>query len=197
MNAKSMTSLLPTPQTIAIDAAALGAIALVSAAVYFMSVRPYNDAIEERRQVELAVADAETALARVIADADRTRVSLRTALDELSRQRITLDPITQANTRVAAIANLASDRGVALSRIQPKDIKTGARFIALPIRLEGHGQWAGITGFIDAMHERFPDIAVIGLELGVQRPENNEPERTTIACDLVWYAGPASAAAKP
>jgi len=197
MTASVRTSLLPSTQTIAIDAAAFSVLALITGAVYFASVRPYKDAIEETRQVELAVADAEAALARATTDADRTRSSLRAAHDQLSRQRITLDPITQANTRLAAVAALASDRDVTLSRIQPGDIKTGARFIALPIRLEGRGQWTGITGFIEAMHERFPDIAVIGLELGAQGPENNEPERTTLSCDLVWYAGPANASVKP
>ncbi len=178
-----------------VDGAALAAIALVSAAVYLVSVRPYNDAIEEAREVEASVAHAEAALSKLTDEAERARKSLQTAEEEVSRLRVTLDPISKANTRLAALADLAATKGVSLARIQPFAVQSGARFFAMPIKLEGRGEWSGVTGFIGAMHERFPDVAVVGLTLGAEKAASGRGAMTSLECDLVWYAGPASAGA--
>ncbi len=194
MSASVLRRVLPGRHTVVVDGAALAAIALVSAAVYFVSVRPYNDAVEEARAMEAAVADAEAALSKLTDDTDRVRKSLQAAQEQVSRLRVTLDPISKANARLAAVADLAAAQGVALARIQPFEVQSGARFAAMPIKLEGRGQWSGVTGFIAAMHERFPDVAVVGLKLGAQETASGRGAMTSLECDLVWYAGPASAA---
>lgn len=174
-----------------IDAAGAGVIAALSAGVYFGVVTPaaqrQSDVADDRARLE----EVEQALVKT--ENQRREAEAQVArLDELIRdRRITLEPVSALNERIAAISALATEQGVNLVEIRSGSPEPLGAVIGVPVHLAGSARYDAMTRFVHTLHERFPDVAVRSLEL-VGTP--TEPGSTaSFKAYLKWRAAPSSA----
>lgn len=178
-----------------IDGVGLGVIVALSAGVYYGVIAPASmnsaDIAEDRARL------AEIDEALVKAENQRREVELQVARhDELIRQRkITLEPLSALNERIAAITSLSASCGVGIAEIRAgKPISMGA-VLGVPVQLAGNAGYDAVTSFARTLHERFPDVAIQSLELvGTPAEPTSVP---TFRAELIWRAAAAGAGAGP
>ncbi|CAN5852034.1 hypothetical protein BH11PLA1_BH11PLA1_12190 [soil metagenome] len=192
MSAFRLARLLPTRAVFAHDLTGLATLAAITAAAYFIAVRPRQDA-NQMAQEESAELDA-ARLEHEKAAADNQHAAKRlTALrSSVTQQRLALEPIQHANRRLAALTNLAGSHGVRVAALTPGASLSGPRYAILPISLAGSATWESTVGFIGLMHDRYPDTALTGFSLAASATNRAEPPSVTF--DLAWYAGLADSA---
>jgi len=171
-----------------IDAAGLGACALITGLAYLAVVRPVWLAQAEsdrlvpilsRKQEDLRSARA--ALAKLREDLEDTRAQVQDL-------PLRLESSTQVNSRLARLADLASRSGLELHQMLPDQTHTGARYDTVPIKLSGAGDYRKVTRFMRDVHEQFADIAIVGFDLSAGRAGQGQAR---FDIGLAWYTIPA------
>ncbi len=168
--------------------AGLAACLTVTALMYLMLIHPAMQMQEENARLAPLLSEKEGAL-RI------ARASLADLVTELEDTRaqvlelpLRLESSTQVNSRLAQLADLASEAGLELYEIQPKEIWVGERYDTVPIALSGGGDYRNVTAFMRDVHESFADIAVVGFDLTSSGPGGGESQ---FVVGLAWYTMPA------
>lgn len=138
------------------------------------------------------------ALTRTLYETEATLKKSRSLLAQLQEQEksvVSLVPPSQLNTRLAEIAAIAESAGLTLSVIapQPETAEAAkknrdARATRITIRLGGTATYAAITRFLDQLHAKFRDTAVVQMSISGQPSE--KPSPAPCAFELTWYAAP-------
>lgn len=166
-----------------IDAGGLGVCLALSAALYFVAVRPVLDEQVQRaaQAAELTEQKREAAdLAAALADRRQTLMQTERQVAERS---LKLMPLARLNHRLATVTSLANDCGLSLDRIEPGQSVPSTHYVSVPINLSGRGTYLATTQFLERMHEQWPDLAVASLDLrGSARGESD------FVLQLLWFA---------
>ncbi|GJQ30589.1 MAG: hypothetical protein HBSAPP03_24730 [Phycisphaerae bacterium] len=129
--------------------------------------------------------------------ADRTReltekesalVAGRAARDALRARLAEATPLETAaslNQRMAAIPDVGAGSGVRVREVVPKPIIPGKPLIRVPITIGGDGPSARFGLFLHDLHESFPDMEVVSLNVSGRPESPHEPVRFSL--DLMWY----------
>ncbi len=171
-----------------IDALGLGACALITAAGYFVLIRPTaeNQLAYEALKPRVAERQQEVNEARSSAvDIQDVLEQTQSALNELP---LRLERSSLVNHRVAQLAELASEMGLEVHQILPEPVRAGQRYDVVPIALSGAGDYGRVTRFMGSVHESFADIAVIEFSLASDNP-GAQGAQFSIA--FAWYTLPA------
>lgn len=171
-----------------IDAGGVVGCALVTAACYYALIQP---AIQSRETYD-ALRPEVASRSQALRDARETASNLQAELDrittELAQVPLKLESSSRVNSRLAGLAELASDHELELHQLLPDAMRSGDRYDVVPIFLSGNGDYTQITGFMKRVNEQFADVAVIGFDLQSQgKPD--QPAKFDIG--LAWYTLPA------
>jgi Tfp pilus assembly protein PilO len=171
-----------------IDLIGVGACVLVTGLVYLVVIRPVIQMQEENTRLlpllserEGALRIARASLADLMKDLEDTRAQAQ-ALP------LRLESSIQVNSRLARLADLASQAGLELYEMQPKQVRVGERYNTVPISLSGEGDYRKVTAFMRDVHENFADIAVVDFDLSSNGPTGGE---ALFGIGLSWYTMPA------
>lgn len=171
-----------------IDLLGLAACALVTGVCYAALIRPVNanrlayaqlqPQLTERAQ---AVKDAKARLAALQSDLDGT-------IKQLAALPLRLEPSSRVNTRLAMLAELASEMGIEVHQILPDPVRAGKRYDVVEIALSGSGDYGEVTRFMRRLHDSFADTAVVQFDL-----KSGGPTVPAAQFDigLAWYTLPA------
>lgn len=171
-----------------IDLAGLGACALVSALGYFGLVRPALNHQQTYKQLVPKVAERSDELARARADLKTMQDQLEQTGARLDALPLRLEQASRVNSRVARLADLASEMGLEVHEMLPDKARSGKRYDVVPISLSGAGDYNHVTRFMQRVHDSFADIAVMRFDLASDNPGSDD---ATFDIDLAWYTLPA------
>ncbi len=182
----SRTSLLP------INAAALGILAAVTAAGWFIGVQPV---LRARAAQEALNAQADTRLAELTLAQHEQRLlaeSLEEAHRVLDNVTVQLVSSRRLNERVAALTSLAREHGLQLDEIKPGATTREELFDLVEIRLSGQASYPASAAFFGALHTAYPDTEVSSFRLAARGA--GELPADSFQFTLLWYAAPAESA---
>lgn len=184
---KSATPSEVKRQLRAIDAAAVVACVVLTAAVFFAGLRPLMRQREVRVQQRQQLVAHREEVAQVTTTLGAMRQQMITAEQKIAHNTLRLEPLDALNQRVAHITELAGRCGLRIERIRPGTSVAGEHYHTIPIAVAGSGSFQDSTAFIHTLHQTLPDVAVrsLGLE---GRPGGAAPP--TFRFELTWYAAP-------
>jgi Tfp pilus assembly protein PilO len=171
-----------------INVAGIAAILLLTAATWFVGVRP----VLNRRDNAMAVQQAYITAHQKLRDTDNDVASLTSQLQIARQDRSAhgqrLEPVTHLNRRLASLTELATSAGATLDDVQPGKSIPSARFDVMPIHLAGTGTYSQFTALLHAIREQHGDLGVGALVVSGTPATANLPATFTI--DLSWYTQP-------
>ncbi|MBL0869536.1 MAG: hypothetical protein IBJ18_03050 [Phycisphaerales bacterium] len=189
LNPRSLQPLL------AIDLAALGSLAAITALVYVVAIRPVQERRLSVEQDRAKLEESERNLQTLRDERAQLNSTLATMNRARAQQRLTLEPLSNANRRLAAFAELAELAAVKLNTLKPDQPVPGPRASTLPIRLSGESTWHAALAFLTSVHDRYPDTAIVSIRLTSNPKDRAEPG--PFSCDLNWYAAQESPKTTP
>jgi Tfp pilus assembly protein PilO len=171
-----------------IDAMALGACLVLTAAAYIFGIQPLLDREQQQKEQEQTLA-AKTAQAnQSTAQLTALRNQLSKVRDAVSHSAIKLQSTAHLNQRLAEVTQMAGACGLQVNEIQPGAIVSGDRYETVPLHLAGFGAYEACAVFMHKLHQAFPDTGLSSFELTgtPNQPTNPAVFRFT----LTWYAAP-------
>jgi hypothetical protein len=179
----------------AIDLTALGSLAAITALVYVVAVRPVQERRLSVEQDRAKLEETQRNLQSLRDERAQLNSTLATMNRSRSQQRLTLEPLANANRRLATLAELAELASVKLNTLKPEQPLPGPRASTLPIRLSGEATWHSALAFLTSIHDRYPDTAIVSIRLTSNPKDRTEPG--PFSCDLNWYAAQESPRTSP
>jgi hypothetical protein len=166
--------------------AAVAACAALTAGAYAIGVRPLlaerDHQVEQRRALDERRATASD-LGATLAAVQR---DLEQAKRELEQTPVRLQPAALVNQRLAAIAAVATDCGVALDEMRPGSPADAAHFQTVPIRVVGSGRYPDCAKFLRKLREKFGDMGVRTFTATNSTP--TQVDATAVfSAELVWF----------
>jgi len=95
-------------------------------------------------------------------------------------------PLNDQSRRMGELAQLATDLGVLVRELSPREGRREARFVVVPMRLAGDCTLDELRAFVAALHTKFPDMELASLDLGAS--PGRAAERGPFSMDLWWSA---------
>lgn len=183
-----------------VDAAGLGACAILALVWYFAGLQPISEARASRDTLEAQLAEREDAVTSLYQDRSGRQTEINELEAQLDRAAVQMKPAEHVNTRVQELNRLAAgfpdgdggapDLRLRVDEIQPGAPKVLSRYTTVPIRLAGRGSYAACTRFLHDLKRQFPDTGIVGFEL---RSEPDSPDKPPyFSFNLLWYAAPAA-----
>ena len=177
---------------LSIDAPAFALLAAITAAAWFIGVRPV---LQARAEQEALTRQADTRLAELTLAQHEQRLfteSLAEASRILDNATVQLVSSRRLNERVAALAALAREHGLQLDEIKPGATKREELFDLVEIRISGQASYAASASFFSALHTTYPDTEISSFRLAARGA--GELPADSFQFTLLWYAAPADAA---
>lgn len=183
------------------DVTAFFACAALTACVYLIAVRPtlgsQARATEDYHQYQ-ARSQRSDELARQVASMEKANAELRLQLES---SRFQLRKITEVNSALDELANLARTHNVEIDQIASGDPIQGSVLAMAPVKLTAAGSFADVVAFLDQLEQSHPEIASTKFAIeAIRDPQPASSEnagvpgsRTRLTMSLEWYAEPAGA----
>jgi hypothetical protein len=163
--------------------------AVLTGVAYLVGIQPAQAryAAHSKELTELRMRQVKaTDLVRQFASAQE---SLEQTLKQVQGLRLRLDPATSVNSRLARLADLCGESGLAIDELQPGAAVDAPHYQTVPIRLVGTGSYTACATFLHDLRNRFPDTAVRAFESSNPNPGRNQATGT-FRFELVWYTAP-------
>jgi Tfp pilus assembly protein PilO len=177
-----------------IDAVGLGVCILLGALWYEVGFTPLASARAERaaltQDLEAKREDAGH-FQKLIQAHESAQTKLR---EQIRAGAVTLQKPDHLLQRLQELSAAAHDAGLDVGEIKPGDPAPEARFTTVPIHLSGTGRYKAFALFLHGLRSKFPDTALLSLELRGEPEMSEKPAR--FGFDLVWFAAPTAPAAK-
>ena len=145
-----------------------------------------------KQHVELE--SQKTKAAKLAAAADNLAHRLRKVGQALDDAPVQLQTTRQLNQRLAHLASLAAECGLAIDQTHSDRPYSSTWYQTVPIRLVGEGTYPTCALFLSKLRQTFPDTGVSALELAGEPHSNSAASQFTF--DLVWYTQPALSSAQ-
>lgn len=171
-----------------IDAGGAAACLIVLAVGYFSVVRPYltGEARTRRERDDLVALNEQEA--QRAAEWRTSQQDLQQIERSIAAMPFTLRPVTQVNSHLAQVVELAKGAGLTVQDMNPGSPVVGKRFISVPIKLRGTGGFPEVTEFLSALHARFVDTRVTAFSLNADLGAVNGS--ASFSFELAWHAVP-------
>lgn len=167
-----------------------GVCLLLSLLLYVVSISPML-AHHKAQQVMRAELETERDKAQQIDQvAQRMQAELVSTERAVADYALELQPVTALNRRVSQLTALATQIGLQINEIRPKQPKAGTFYQTVPIRVAGEGSYLASSAFIHALHATLPDMAVASLRLDGRVAMGQQGTVSTFEFELIWYAEP-------
>lgn len=180
-----------------IDALGITACVLVTAVCYFALIRP----VSSNRQAYAQLQPRVTQRAQAVKDAKAKLAALRVELDGTKKQLadlpLRLESASRINSRLAGLAELASEMGIEVHQIKPDPARAGKRYDVVSIALSGSGDYGQVTRFMRRVHDDFADTAIVKFDLesggsgGSEGSGGSNARAARFDIGLAWYTLPA------
>ncbi len=175
-----------------IDAAGMGALALITILAWLSVVDPALLRQRQVRAVQDEIARQQGLMMQHDRDAARLGREIDDVRDRLARQGLKLRPRARLNSQMEAIVELASSSGVEILQTRTGAVESGPHYETVPISLAGKGAYGSCAAFLRRLREKLPDTGVVAFDLSGNPGRPSEPG--AFRFDLVWHAAPAPAA---
>lgn len=163
---------------------------------YVGLVAPLIGSSTEARRARARLVELETERAAALRERNELVASLREREAELAASSRRLLPLSSLNVRIAEVAALAEEHAVSISGLGPGSPTDSPLAARVPIGIDGSCTSADAVRFMSVLHERFPDIAIVGFV--VAGPSEGRAD-SSVHVDLLWFAersaAPATASA--
>ncbi|MDX9912143.1 MAG: type 4a pilus biogenesis protein PilO [Phycisphaerales bacterium] len=176
---------VPTP---VIHAGGVAIIACVAGAWYALALGPLENA-RAHAHAEAGELSREQASMEQLRDQHRLLSAEHDRLREQLDERIDVLPRSRMNERLAGLTSLATEYGLTIDELTPKEGIVRGALAEVPINARVRGGYADVSRFIGALHDRTPDIDVRGFDIEGTPARGSEDVRAVFA--LAWYADPA------
>ncbi len=158
----------------------------LTATVYYAGIAP----VQASRSADVRLAEQARGKAEqadiLQEQLDRLNQKLTTLRGRLNEHPVTLGDPEHLNRRIAALIDLARQAGLDVMQLQPGGSQPAEHYDLKGLRLEAAGSFDQHRTFLVAVHERFTDMSVVGLDLtqprGAQRA--NRPDAVY---NIVWF----------
>ncbi len=152
---------------------------------YTFVVVPHHERARHADEVNTAAADQRDT-------AQQLEDQLNVLMDVLDQRRQSLDAMPlklgdrqDLNRHIAALIQLAQDRGLEVLQLQPGESIPGEHYDLTGLRLEAVADFPAHLAYLDALHAAFPDVSVVGMELRSSPRDANPRPRAVL--NLVWF----------
>lgn len=153
-------------------------------------LREYAQNVKQNVELE----GSKTQAAKLAAAADKLARRLRKVGQALDDAPVQLQTTRQLNQRLAHLASLAAECGLAIDQTHSDRPYSSTWYQTVPIRLAGEGTYPTCALFLSRLRQAFPDTGVSAFELSGQPTNNSAASQFTF--DLVWYTQPALSSAQ-
>jgi Tfp pilus assembly protein PilO len=185
MNVRQMAE-LKGPRVV--DAAAIGAILLLSAIGYFAGVSP---PLQARNAATAGAASVENTLTS-IKSLERSTATLRLEIDatykDVAATGVTLASPAELNAVIGWLTELSAKHKLDLASIEPTAAMVGGRTLRTPIRMNGRGSVWACARFLHEVHKSRPDAEVVGLSLTTV-PGAGDTDGS-FSFEIAWHSRP-------
>ncbi|HZL38512.1 MAG TPA: GspMb/PilO family protein [Tepidisphaeraceae bacterium] len=170
-----------------IHGAGIAACAALSALFWFVLVAPALGKHHHQSAMVEQLAARQLEAQRSRADLEASQHELSSMNEAVSQGRLTLQPASTVNARIAKLADLAGACGVTLDEVRPAPPADAAHFQTVAIRVAGTGSFPACAAFLHQLHAAFPDIGVQSFNADNPTPGPASP-KLALKLELVWYA---------
>jgi Tfp pilus assembly protein PilO len=178
-----------------IDLVGLGAVAVITAAVWAIAISPRVDEDQSIRQrhAELVQAEREAEEAGMIARAAAARA--RQLQEELTRTGVVLSPRSQQIRVLAAISDLAQTNALDVQSVDTGTPRSTPQWVEVPITISGAGRYGDCVEFLAQLSAMRRDILVRALSL--EGDVSNPSPVARFRFEMIWFASESSATRTP
>jgi Tfp pilus assembly protein PilO len=174
------------------DLTGVGALAVLTAAMYLGGVAPAKKARAAAELERLELEQRLTELGEVESQVRDAKVMLSKVQAEMALKETRLERGVHVNTRVQRITALGVVAGLTFSAVTPGQEIAGKRFNRVPIRLSGSGTYPTFANFAADLHAQYRDVQIVGFRLTGRPTEPEVP--VAFDADLAWYTAADNAA---
>jgi Tfp pilus assembly protein PilO len=178
-----------------IDLVGLGAVAVITAAVWAIAISPRVDEDQSMRQryAELVQAEREAEEAGMIARAAAARA--RQLQEELTRTGVVLSPRSQQIRVLAAISDLAQTNALDVQSVDTGTPRSTPQWVEVPITISGAGRYGDCVEFLAQLSAMRRDLLVRALSL--EGDVSNPSPVARFRFEMIWFASESSATRTP
>lgn len=172
--------------TLPIDLAGAACTLALAGGVFLFGVRPHLLASAESAEAALREETLLRVLEQARAEQRAVDEQLQKAAADIGASMIELRPVSDRNRVIAELAGAAADQGLRIDSVSPGEADRGRLMTVTGIRLSGRGDPGAFAGYLEALHETFPDIALRSMEVVAlgQAAEDG----VSFSVDLAWRA---------
>lgn len=173
----------------ALHAAGAATILAIASLWYATAIHPLEQARAERQSREAALVEQQRRLSELSSQRQVLSAEIQRLRKQLS-DRVDLLPRSRMNERLARLTELATECGLTIDELSPKDWIARGALAEVPINATLRGDFADIARFMNALHDRTPDVDVRSFDIGGTPSRGSEDIRAALV--LAWYADPAA-----
>jgi hypothetical protein len=140
-------------------------LAALAVAGWFVLVRPMTAARHAYGELAASMVADRDELERARQQEGAIRQAAEKAIASLAARPLMLEPATAVNTRLQAITDLAAATGVRVDTIEAGRPDDFGKYAIILIQLTARGPYVRVQAFLQALHEKMPDVEVASMEL--------------------------------
>ncbi|HVX84469.1 MAG TPA: GspMb/PilO family protein [Phycisphaerae bacterium] len=176
----------PHWQTHAIGGSILAAVAL---AAWLLLLHPIASARTGYAQLVQSMQADHAQLDQARAQETSGRQTAEAAAASLAARPLMLQPPDAVNTRLQALTDLATSKGVRIDTIEAGRPDDFPQYSVILIQITARSRFADLQSFFTALHERMPDLEVATLELSGRSIDASTGQGVQLK--LRWHTAPA------
>ncbi len=173
-----------------VDAIGVSVLVALTIVVYAGLVQPVLRGRDVREAVSAQLATEHATARQLSAEAASFKRQADTLQRELDKSSVQLLRVSQTNSQLSRITNLAADAGLNVRAVVPGQPIPGNRYGAVPIQVDGNGSYAQCTAFFNRLHARLRDVGVQSFELSANPAEPDS--KAEFRFQLIWYVVPSA-----
>ncbi|HVS70915.1 MAG TPA: hypothetical protein VHQ47_06645 [Phycisphaerae bacterium] len=176
----------PHWQTHAIGGSVLAALALTA---WLLLLHPIASARSSYARLVGTMQSADDQLQQARAQERAGRQTAEAAAASLTARPLLLQPPDAVNTRLQALADLASSKHVRIDTIEAGRPEGFPQYAVILIQITARARFADLQTFFTALHDQMPDLDVATLELTGRSIDASTGEGMQLK--LRWHTAPA------
>lgn len=153
---------------------------------YLLGVQPLLETRQHAAAQQAQLQERHATASQLTSTLEDLRRELGNAKLELARTPLRLQSATLVNQRLQAVAQLATECGVALDEMRPGAAADSTHYQTVPIRIVGSGPYAKCALFLRDLRRTFGDMGVRTFNAANSEPGSPQPN-AIFQAELVWF----------
>ncbi|WP_428388276.1 hypothetical protein [Mucisphaera sp.] len=158
---------------------------VIGVTVYVVWPWREDEALRAKQQQAQATAELLEKQETELRSLERETVQLRALAGDT---RLVLSSADALNSRLHALSLLLGELGHHAEEVEPGAAEIEGGFVVTPLRLVTRSSYGEARALIASLHERFPDLRIIGLAVS---SGGSRSQTLTTTLQMHWYATPA------